>query len=138
MKMLDAIKEGFNHVAGAIQRAAVAALGDPMRTWRNDGFCSRGANGLHKGVGVVALVSDDRLRAQVFNQFSRAPGGAATGHLAAHGKGCHGRADRDDGSGEFGQGRQDHSGAHADSAMTKAASAEHLLMLIWEVVDDEI
>ena len=25
MKMLDAINEGFNHVAGAIQRAAVAA-----------------------------------------------------------------------------------------------------------------
>jgi len=70
--MLDAIEEAFDQIAGAKQRATVAAPPDPVRAWRNDGFRSCLANSLHEGFSIVALVRDDSLRRQTFNQFSRA------------------------------------------------------------------
>ncbi len=48
-KMLDAVEEALNQIAGAIQGTTVVSLADPVGSRRNDGFCVRGANGLHEG-----------------------------------------------------------------------------------------
>lgn len=70
--MFDTTKKSFDDVPCPIQHAAIATPGLPVRTRRDYGLRMRSADTLHKGVRVVALVSDNRAGAQMLNQFIRA------------------------------------------------------------------
>jgi hypothetical protein len=69
--MLDAIKEAFDQIASAVQGTTVAALRPAIRARRDNDLRPGGPNSLHEGVGIVALVRNDRLCAQMFDQFVR-------------------------------------------------------------------
>jgi hypothetical protein len=69
--MLDAIKEAFEQIASALQGTTVAALRPAIRARRDNELRPGGPNSLHEGVGIVALVRNDRLCAQMFDQFVR-------------------------------------------------------------------
>lgn len=71
-KMFDTTEKAFDDVPGPIQHAAIATLGLSIRTRWDHGLRTRSADVLHKGVRIVALVSDDRTGAQMLNQFIRA------------------------------------------------------------------
>ena len=58
-KMLDAIEEALDQVARTVQ-PTVVALCLAIRTRRGDNLRAGRPNLLHEGVGVVALVSDNR------------------------------------------------------------------------------
>jgi len=70
-KMLDAIKEAFDQIASAVQGTTVAALRPAIRARWDDDLRPGSPNSLHEGVGIVALVRNDRLCAQMFDQFVR-------------------------------------------------------------------
>src|SRR5258706_2084978 len=70
-KMFDAIEEALDQVARTVQPTVVAALCLAIRTRRDDNLRTGSPNLLHEGVGVVALVCDNRSCAQMFNQLCR-------------------------------------------------------------------
>ena len=54
-KMLDAIEESLDQVAGALQGTVVAALCLAIRTWRDHDLCAGSPNPLYEVISIVAL-----------------------------------------------------------------------------------
>jgi hypothetical protein len=70
-KMPDAIEEVFDYIACAVQRPAVATFQLAVRARRHGDPGVGGANCLHKGIGIVGLVGNDGLGAQMFDKLVR-------------------------------------------------------------------
>lgn len=67
--MFDAIEKAFDDVPSSIQHTAIAALGLSIRARRNNCLRTRGPDGVHEGIRVIAFVGSHGAHVQMFDQF---------------------------------------------------------------------